>query len=104
MQVVQFLVGTDGVHVSVNAVAGLGLEGAQFHALPFGKRMNDLGTTLLDVLDGENNGALNAVQIIVDASSRKNEKRRSDTLELQVEGKIALEGFLRLAYRPPLYF
>ena len=78
VDVVQLLVGADGVHVGVQPVSRGDLVGPQFHAFPFGQRVHHLGPAVAQIADRERHGALHAVQVVVDARARKDEQRRRD--------------------------
>ncbi len=55
MQVAQLFVGTNGVHVSVDAIARFDAVFAQYQAFPFGQRMHDFGFLIAHIFDGETN-------------------------------------------------
>ncbi len=87
VDVVQFLVGADGVHVGVQPVSRGDLVGPQFHAFPFGQRVHHLGPAFAQIADRERHGALHAVQVVVDARARKDEQRRCDAAQAQAAGQ-----------------
>ena len=89
VEIVQLLVGTDGVHIGDDAVAILHLILRQRHALPLGQRVNNLGLCLGHILYGECHGALGAAQIVVHTESLEHEQRRSNTAQTQFGGYIA---------------
>ena len=66
MDVVQLLVPADGVHVGVQTVANAEVIPLQSQALPFCQGVNDGGLTV-GILDVEDNGALYAAEVIVQA-------------------------------------
>ena len=78
VDVVQLLVGADGVHVGVKTVSGGDLVGSELHAFPLGQRVHHLGPAVAQIADRERHGALHAVQVVVDARARKDEQRRRD--------------------------
>ncbi len=65
--IVKLLIGSYGVHVGVDAVAGLYAAVGQREPLPFGQRVHHFGCCSVHVLDVERHGSLHAVQIVVDA-------------------------------------
>ena len=66
MEIVQLLVGTDGIHIGINAIPRLNLILGKRQTLPFGQRMNDLGLCIAEILDGERHRTLHAIQVIID--------------------------------------
>ena len=96
MDVVQLLVGADGVHVGVQPVSRGDLVGPEFHALPFGQRVHHLGPAVAQVADRERHGALHAVQIVVDACARKDEQRGRDAAQAEAAGQHVGENLLEI--------
>ena len=94
VQVVQLLVGTDGVHVGIDAVARLHLVLRQRQTLPLRQRVNHLGTGVAQILDGERDGTLHPVQVVVDAQTLQHEQRRRHTAQTQLRGQVLLEKLL----------
>ena len=78
MQVAQFFVGPDGIHVRIDAISGFYVVFCQGEPFPFGQRVYDLCLYVAHVFDGERNGALHAVQVIVDAHAFQHEQRGGD--------------------------
>ena len=66
VEVIQFLIGADGIHIGVDAVATLHLLLGQSQSFPLCQRVYYLGPLLAHVLDRERHGAFNAVQVVVD--------------------------------------
>ena len=67
VQVVQFFVASDGVHVSDDAESRIHLVFRQRDSLPFCKTVYHLGYGLVHVFDGEGYRAFNSAQVIVQA-------------------------------------
>ena len=84
MQVVEFLVGSDGVHVGVHTISWLDVIFSQCESLPLRKRVYNFRFLVAEVLDWECNGALHAVEIVVDAESLKHEQRCCDAAQAQL--------------------
>ena len=97
MEIVQILVGADGVHVGVQTFAGHKIQIGQLHALPFRQRVDDLGAHIRHRLDRKCHRTLDAVEIVVDAGSGLHEQRCGDADEVQFEGQIRLEKRFDLA-------
>mgnify|MGYP003303917133 CR=1 FL=1 len=96
MEVVQFLVGTYGIHVGDDAIAGFHLVFRQGDALPLGQGVHHLCHSLAHVLYGEGNGALYAVQVVVQAKAAKHEQGCSNSAQAQLSGETAQEKILNL--------
>ena len=96
VEVIQLLVGADGVHIGDNAVAILYLILGQRHALPLGQRVNHLGLGLIHILDGEGYGALRAAQIVVHTESLEHEQRRRNAAQTQLGRDVGQEEILDL--------
>ena len=94
MQVVEFLIGTDSVHVRIDAVAWLYLVFGQTQPLPFGQRVNHLSLCVTQILDRERHCPLHAIQVVVDAKSLKHEQRSRHAAQSQFGGKVLLKEFL----------
>ena len=94
VQVVQFLIGTNGIHVGIYSVSRLHMVVGKRHPLPFCERMHHLRRGVAHILYRETHGALHSVQVVVDAESLHNEQRRRNASQLQFRGKVHLEEFL----------
>ena len=67
VDVVEFLVASDGVHVGVETIARTNFVFCKHQALPFGERVHHFSHLLSHVLDRKLYWAFHAVQIIVDS-------------------------------------
>ena len=67
VQLIQHLVGADGVHVGVDALAGREAVVGQGHPLPLGQRLHALRAAVVQALDREGNRPLDAVEVVIDA-------------------------------------
>ena len=67
VQVVQLLVGTNGIHIRIDAIARFYLVFCQRQTLPFCQRMHHLCTGIAQILNRERHCALHTIQVIVDA-------------------------------------
>ena len=94
MQVVQLLVSTDGVHIRIDAIAWLYLVFGQRQALPFSQRVNDLSTSIAQVLDGERHCTLHTIQVVVDAQSLQYEEWSRHTTQTQLGRQVLLKELL----------
>ena len=91
MEVVQLLVGTQGVHVGIDAAARGDAEFGELQALPFRERMDYLRLLLIETEHGEPDGTLHAVQVVVDTRSGENGHRRRHAQQGELGGKVVLE-------------
>ena len=96
VQVVEFLVGTDGIHVRIDAVAAFHLLLGQRQSLPLRQRVHHLGTLLAHILDGECHGTLHTVQVVVDAKALQHEQRSRHTAQSQLRRQVLLKKLLDL--------
>ena len=65
VDIVQFLIGTDGIHVGHNAKSALHVIVGQGDTFPFRQTVYHLGNGLVHILDRETDGALHTIEIIV---------------------------------------
>ena len=96
MEVVQFLVGTYGIHVGDDAIAGFHLVFRQGDALPLGQGVYHLCHGLAHVLYREGNGAFYAVQVVVQAKAAKHKQGCSNSAQAQLGRETAQEEILYL--------
>ncbi len=94
VQVVELLVGTDGIHVGDDAESLANLILGQGHTLPFCQRVYDLGAGLVHVLDGEVDGTFHAVQVIVHSQTAEHEQRRCDAPQTEFARQSGQEEVL----------
>ena len=82
VEVVQFLITADGVHVAVQTLAHTEAVVLQGLALPLGQRLHHLcfGAAVLDV---KGDLALHAVQVVVQAGGGLQEQRRRHAVQVQ---------------------
>ena len=59
--------------------------------LPFGKRMDHLGSFVAKGFHGERHGTLNTVEVVVDAHAAEHKQRCSDTSQTKLGAEILLE-------------
>ena len=94
MQVVQFLVSTDSIHISIDSVARLHIVFSQCQPFPFGQRMNHLGLLVSQILNRKGHRTLHAIQVIIDAKAFQHEQRSRHTTQPQLRTQVLLEEFL----------
>ena len=96
MEIVGLFVAPDGVHVGEEALSGVELIALQGQTLPFGKRMDNLRLRT-DVGDVEADGALIAVEIVVEAGALLDKQRCGYAAQIeciaQIDLKIAFDEF-----------
>ena len=94
VEIVHLLVAADGVHIGEQALAGLEVVALQRQTLPLGQRVYHLagGTHVGNV---ERNGALHAVEVIVQTGTLLHEQGSGDPAQIQrlpqIHLKIALD-------------
>ena len=91
VDVVQFLVPADGVHIGVQAVAHGEMIPLQSQPLPLGQGVHHLGISSYRG-DVEGNRTLIAVQVVVQAGVFGDEQGSGDPLQIQRVGELILEG------------
>ena len=96
MEVAQLLIGTDGIHVGIDAIARTDVVFGQCQSFPFGQRVNHFGLGIAQILDGEGNGTFHSVQVVVDTHTLQHEERGGNTAQAQFRRQVLLEKFLDL--------
>ena len=84
VQVVQFLVGTDGIHIRIDTMTRLNIVFCQRQTLPFGQRVHHFGTGITQILDGEGHSALHTIQIVVNTQALQHKQWSSHTTQPQL--------------------
>ena len=91
VQIVEhILVAADGVHVGIKALAGIEIIAVERHALPLGERLDDL-RLLASLGNIEQNRALVAVEIVVQAAGLFQKQRRRNAKQIQLRGELILK-------------
>ena len=105
VDIIQFLIPTDGVHIGIQSLAGLKAVAEKRQALPLGQRMDDLRLPP-DIRHIKGDGALHAVQIVIEARGSFHKQRGRDTAEVQIAAQRILkqpldqtDGFLGIVQR-----
>ena len=93
VQVVQFLVAADGVHIGHNALTGAEAVLVQGVALPLSQTVDDF-CLLVQAGHIERNRALDAVQVIVQAAALHDKQGSRDALEVQRHAELLLKNRL----------
>ena len=99
MQIVEVFVAADGVHVGIEAEAHPEAVLCQGVALPLRQRMDDLGN-FARRLYVERDGALDAVQVVVEAAFAGDEQRRADARQVERFRKLFFKDGLDLFQCP----
>ena len=92
VDVVQALVPADGVHVRIQAVAGIEAVALEGQALPLGQRVDHLSVGTLHGGNVEAHGPLHAVEVVVEAGVPIHEQRRGHPAEVQGKFQVLLEA------------
>ena len=91
VDVVEFLVGTNGIHIGVDAIAALDAIIGKNHTFPLGKRVDNLRLLVVHVFHRERYRTLNSVQVIVQSSTFQHKKRCRYTPQVQLRRQVRLE-------------
>ena len=91
MKIIKFLIGTDGIHISIDTIVWLYLIFCQGQALPFSQRVNHLSLCITQILDRESHRALHSIQVVIDTQTLQYEERGGDTAQAQLCGQVLLE-------------
>ena len=96
MEVVHLFVAADGVHIGEQALADIELVALERQTLPLGEALHDL-RVVVDVGDIEADGALHAVEVIVQTGIFFHEEGSGNAAQIervaQVDLKITLDEF-----------
>ena len=98
VEVVKLFVGTNGVHVGIDAIAGLDIIVGKGESLPFGEGVNHLRFLVAQAFDGECYGALYTVEVVVDAKTLEYEQGCGDATQTQLCGEVGLKEVLDELY------
>ena len=90
VEIVEFLVSADGVHVGVKSFSDPEAVIPERHALPLGEGLDDL-RLCSSVLDVEGDFAFITVQVIVQAGGCLQKQRRGNTVKLKGGGQRVSE-------------
>ena len=66
MEVSEFFIRTDGVHVGIDTVAFFDLIISKSKSFPFGKRMDDFSFGIVQILDRKRDRTFRSVQVVID--------------------------------------
>ena len=94
VQVVEFLVRADRIHVRVESFARLDSEIGQGLSLPFGQRLDHFDPGLPEGRGAEAHRAFDAVEIIVQAGAGFDDQRRRHPPKVEGAGQALLEDVL----------
>ena len=91
MNRIERFVGTDRIHIRVNAETRSHAELRHFQALPLGERLHDFHALVFHIFYRKRYRPFDAVQIVVYAESALYEKRRRNARQIQFGRKRRLE-------------
>jgi hypothetical protein len=94
MDVIQFFIPPDRVHVGVEPFMDREMVFAEGIPLPLGQRLDDFAPEGLIVFDIETDRAFNPVEIVVKSARRIHEERGAHAAEVQLFRKMLLKGVL----------
>jgi hypothetical protein len=90
VDVVQFLIATDGVHVGIQTLAGLESIGTQGITLPFCQRVDDLHIAA-HIFNVKLYGTLYTAEVVVKTAGQGYVEGGGNALQIQGNGQIPLE-------------
>ena len=90
------LVTADCVHIGIETLSGVEIIAIEGHALPFGKRLNDLRLPA-GLQNIERDRTLIAVEVIIQAAGLLQKQRRRDAKQIQIRGELILKQALEQA-------
>ena len=96
MQVVEFLVAADGVHIGVNTVPRADPVAADRHALPLSQRLHNFRLMLFHIKNRKINRSFHAVQVVVQTALGQYDQRSADTAQVQAVSDFLLKIILDL--------
>ena len=96
VQVAQFLVGTDGVHIGIDTIARADAVFCQGQTFPLRQGVNHFGLCIAQILDRERNGTFHPVQVVVYTHSFQYEQGSRHTAEAEFRRQVLLEKVLYL--------
>ncbi|MPN08261.1 hypothetical protein SDC9_155543 [bioreactor metagenome] len=79
MQVVQFFISSDSIHVGINTIPLFYSVIGQSHSFPFGKRMYNFSNGIVHILNRKTHRTLYSIQVVVDSGSLFHKKRCGNT-------------------------
>ena len=88
VQISQFFVSTDGIHIGVNAIAFCNLIFRQRQTLPLRQGVHHFCARIVQIFDGKIHRTLCSTQIIVDTQTAQHKKRCCDTTQTQCSGQV----------------
>ena len=104
MEIIQFFVPADGIHIGIESLAWLEAVLFESHAFPLGKRLNDLDIFAGEGLHVKVYRAFHAVKIIIESGGLCHKQRGRDPFQMHLAAEFLLEcvadifdGLLRLA-------
>ena len=94
MQIVQVLVGAKGIHIGVDASAGLDSKLGELQSLPFGQRMHHFGLLFSHILDGEADGPFYPVQLVIQTGVGEDNHRCGNPQKCKLGREVVLKHIL----------
>ncbi len=91
MDVVQILVRPEGIHIRVDAAAGLYPQFSQLQALPLGQGVHHLGGSLVHPLHGELHRTLHTIEVVIEALPGEHHHGCRHTQQSQLGAQVQLK-------------
>ena len=94
MNVIKFLIRSQGIHICIDTSSRSKIHLSQLHPLPFCKRMHHLRLTGSHILNRKGHRPLDTVQIVIKSSSAHHDHGGSNPEKSKLSRKIFLEHIL----------
>ena len=83
VNVIQFLIGTYGIHIGIYAITGFETVLRQCQSFPFCKRMHNFRLHIAKILYRKLDRTFSSVKVVVDTRARRNKQRTRNTMQVQ---------------------
>ena len=95
---IHWIIGSDGIHIGVEALTGFETEVGQGHAFPLGQGLHNLHFLIVHMAYLEGNRPFNSIQIVIDPGTGSHKKRRGDSGQIELKSQIGLECIFEFEY------
>ena len=96
MQIAQFFIGTDGIHVCVDAISRFDMVFGKREAFPFGEGVHHFSFGVAQIFDRESYGTFHSIEVVIDTHSFQYEQWSCHTSQAQFGREVQLEELFNL--------
>ena len=96
MQIAQFFIGTDGIHVCVDAISRFDMVFGKREAFPFGEGVHHFSFGVAQIFDRESHGTFHSIEVVIDTHSFQYEQWSCHTSQAQFGREVQLEELFNL--------